>query len=94
MITRRKTSSLHCGYYSAAVDSCSRSVTLRARHIDPIAKPGCTGWKRCSGCSRRSLVETVMYRYKKSTAGVSGALPNSAGNVLNQITNLGMPVSA
>ena len=57
---------LRCGHYSAAVDGCSAptAVTLRDRHVQTIAKHGRTSCLRSSGYSRRSLVETAMYRYK------------------------------
>ena len=37
-------------------------------HLAAIAEHGRIAWQRSSGYSRRSLVETAMYRYK--TAGV------------------------
>jgi hypothetical protein len=59
-------------------------------------------WKRSSGYNRRSSVETAMFRYKTVIGRRLHArvLPNQrieanvGGNVLNQMTGLGMPVSA
>ena len=40
------------------------TTTQRDQHIATIAKHGRMGWQRRSGYSRRSLVETAMFRYK------------------------------
>jgi hypothetical protein len=62
---------------------------------------GRIAWQRSSGYSRRSLVETVMYRYKTIIGRRLHArtLRNQrtevkiACNVLNRITWLGKPVT-
>jgi len=40
------------------------ATTQRDRHLAAIARHGRIAWQRSSGYSRRSLVETAMYRYK------------------------------
>jgi Transposase DDE domain len=40
------------------------TTTQRDRHLAAIAEHGRIAWLRSSGYSRRSLVETAMYRYK------------------------------
>src|SRR6185312_2913941 len=59
------------------------------------------GWQRSSGYNRRSLAETAAYRYKTIIGRRLHArtLPSQRTeakigcNVLNQMTNLGMPVT-
>ena len=76
-------------------------TTQRDEHLRTIAEHGRLGWQRRSGYSRRSLVETAMYRYKTIIGRRLHArtLPNQKTeaklgcNVLNRMTNLGMPVS-
>jgi hypothetical protein len=70
-------------------------------HLETIARHGRIGWQRSSGYSRRSRVETAMYRYKTIIGRRLHArtLPNQKTeakigcNVLNRMTSLGMPVS-
>jgi hypothetical protein len=77
------------------------TTTQRERHIEAIGKHGRIGWQRSSGYNRRSLVETAVYRYKTIIGRRLHArtLPNQRTeakigcNVLNQMTELGMPVS-
>jgi hypothetical protein len=60
--------------------------TLRDRHLEMINQHGRTGWQRCLGYNRRSLVETAMYRYKTIVGRRLGArtLPNQRpGQVRN-----------
>src|ERR1019366_5472780 len=45
---------------STAVSS-KGPATQRDKHLETIARHGRIGWKRSSGYSRRSLVETAMY---------------------------------
>ncbi len=77
------------------------TTTQRDRHLAAIAEHGRIAWQRSSGYSRRSLVETAMYRYKTIIGRRLHAriLPNqqteakTACNVLNRMTWLGMPVT-
>ena len=77
------------------------TTTQRDRHLAAIAEHGRIDWQRSSGYSRRSLVETAMYRYKTIIGRRLHAriLPNqqteakTACNVLNRMTWLGMPVT-
>lgn len=76
-------------------------TTQRDRHLAAIAEHGRIAWQRSSGYSRRSLVETAMYRYKTIIGRRLHAriLPNQrteakiACNVVNRMTCLGMPVT-
>jgi transposase len=85
---------------STAVSSETAS-TQRDKHLEMIARHGRIGWQRRSGYSRRSRVETAMYRYKTIIGRRLHArtLPNQKTeakigcNVLNRMTSLGMPVS-
>jgi len=85
---------------STAVVSES-GTTRRDEHLRTIEKHGRIGWQRHSGYCRRSLVETVMFRYKTISGRCLHArtLPNqktearSGSAVLNRMTNLGMPIS-
>ena len=78
------------------------TTTQRDQHIATIAKHGRMGWQRRSGYSRRSLVETAMFRYKTIIGRRLHArnLPNQRTeakigcSVLNRMTALGMPASA
>jgi transposase len=73
----------------------------RDEHLRMIEKHGRLGWQRRSGYSRRSLVETAMYRYKTIIGRRLHArtLPSQQTeaklgcNILNRMTSLGMPVS-
>jgi hypothetical protein len=66
-----------------------------------ITRHGRIGWQQRSGYSRRSRVETAMYRYKTIIGRRLHArtLPNQKTeakigcNVLNRMARLGMPVS-
>jgi hypothetical protein len=77
------------------------TTTQRDRHLAAIAEHGRIAWQRSSGYSRRSLVETAMYRYKTIIGRRLHAriLPNQrteakiACNVVNRMTCLGMPVT-
>ena len=77
------------------------TTTPRDRHLAAIAKHGRIGWQRSSGYNRRSLAETAVYRYKTIIGRRLRArtLPNPRTeakmgcNFLNQMTNLGMPVT-
>ena len=85
---------------STAVSSETAS-TQRDKHLEMIARHGRIGWQRRSGYSRRSRIETAMYRYKTIIGRRLHArtLPNQKTeakigcNVLNRMTSLGMPVS-
>jgi hypothetical protein len=77
------------------------SATQRDRHIAAIEELGRIGWQHRSGCNRRSLVETAVYRY---TTVVGRRLhartpPNqrteakNGCSVLNRMTTLGMPAT-
>jgi hypothetical protein len=76
-------------------------TTQRDRHLAAIAEHGRIAWQRCSGYSRRSLVETAMYRYKTIIGRRLHAriLPSQrteakiACNVVNRMTSLGMPLT-
>jgi hypothetical protein len=76
-------------------------MTQRDDHLRSIQQHGRIGWQRRSGCGRRSLVETAMYRYKTIIGRRFHArsLPNQrteakiACNALNRLTGLGMPIS-
>jgi hypothetical protein len=71
------------------------------QHLQTIAKHGRINWQHSSRYCRRSLVETAMYRYKTIIGRCLRArtLPNQQTeakigcNVLNRMTDLGMPVS-
>jgi hypothetical protein len=77
------------------------TTTQRDRHLATIAEHGRMAWQRSSGYSRRSLVETAIYRYKTIIGRRLHAriLRNQrteakiACNVLNWMTWLGMPVT-
>ena len=77
------------------------TTTPRDRHLAAIAEHGRIAWQRSSGYSRRSLVETAMYRYKTIIGRRLHAriLPSQrteakiACNVVNRMTWLGMPVT-
>jgi hypothetical protein len=77
------------------------AISQRDHHLRTIAEHGRIGWQRSCGYCRRSLVETAMDRYKTIIGRRLHAwtLPNQqteakiGGNVLNQMTSLGMPVS-
>jgi hypothetical protein len=77
------------------------SAIQRNRHLEAIAKHGRMAWQRSSGYNRRSLVETAVYRYKTIIGRRLHArtLPNQRTkakigcNILNRMTDLGMPVS-
>ena len=85
---------------STAVPS-ETPTSQRNRHLQMITEHGRINWQRSSGYGRRSLVETAMYRYKTIIGRRLQArtLPNQQTeakigcNVLNRMTNLGMPVS-
>src|SRR6202790_5197460 len=76
-------------------------TTRRDVHLRTIEKHGRIGWQRRSGYCRRSLVETAMFRYKTIIGRRLHArtLPNQKTEarigceVLNRMSNLGMPVS-
>ncbi len=77
------------------------TTTQRDGHLAAIAEHGRIAWQSSSGYSRRSLVETAMYRYKTIIGRRLHAriLTNQrteakvACNVLNQMTWLGMPIT-
>jgi transposase len=77
------------------------ATTQRDRHIAEIAKHGRLGWQRRSGYTRRSLVETGMYRYKTIVGRRLHARirPNQRTEakigctVINRMTGLGMPAT-
>ena len=85
---------------STAVAS-EAGTTPRDQHLQVIGRHGRLSWQRSSGYSRRSLVETAMYRYKTIIGRRLHArsLPNQrieakiGCNVLNNMTSLGMPIS-
>src|ERR1700676_229348 len=85
---------------STAVMSES-GTTRRDAHLRTIERHGRVGWQRRSGYCRRSLVETAMFRYKTIIGRRLHArtLPNQKTEarigceVLNRMSNLGMPVS-
>ena len=41
------------------------TTTQRDRHLEAIGKHGRISWQRSSGCNRRSLVETAVYRLRQ-----------------------------
>jgi transposase len=77
------------------------TTSQRDRHLSEIERYGRIGWQRRSGYTRRSLIETAMYRYKTVVGRRLQArtLPNQRTeakvgcNVLNRMTGLGMPTS-
>jgi hypothetical protein len=85
---------------STAVPS-ETPTSQRDRHLQTITERGRINWQRSSGYGRCSLVETAMYRYKTIIGRRLQArtLPHQQTeakigcNVLNRMTNLGMPVS-
>ena len=78
---------------STAVSSETAS-TQRDKHLETIARHGRIGWQRSSGYSRRSLVETAMYRYKTISMGVPAQIRyktiplvyQSVANLLNWVS--------
>jgi hypothetical protein len=66
-----------------------------------IANNGSTAWKQDSGYSKRSLAETAMFRFKKSTGAdlMSREFQNQIAEaiikskILNRFTQIGMPES-
>jgi hypothetical protein len=85
----------------ATAVSSHATTTQRDRHLAAKAEHGRIAWQRSSGYSRRSLVETAMYRCKTIIGRRLHAriLPNQrteakiACNVVNRMTCLGMPVT-
>ena len=77
------------------------ATSQRDQHIAMIAQQGRIAWQRRSGYTRRSLVETAVYRYKTIIGRRLRArnLPNQRTeakigcNALNRMTRLGMPVT-
>jgi hypothetical protein len=75
--------------------------SLRDRHIQMIQEKGRRGWERAVGYGKRSLVETVMFRYKTLIGptlrarkfGAQQVEARMACAVINRMTQLGMPVS-
>jgi hypothetical protein len=73
----------------------------RDRHIQTIQGKGRRGWERAVGYGKRSLVETAMFRYKTLIGPTLRArtLPAQRTEarvdccVINQMTQLGMPLS-
>jgi transposase len=78
------------------------TATQRDKHLTTIAEHGRMSWQRSSGYNRRSLVETAMFRDKTvigrrlhaRTLSNQRTEAKVGCNVLNQMTGLGMPVSA
>jgi hypothetical protein len=76
-------------------------TTRRDAHLRTIEKHGRVGWQRRSGYCRRSLVETAMFRYKTiigrrlhaRTLSNQKTEARIGCDVLNRMTNLGMPIS-
>src|SRR6202035_69137 len=76
-------------------------TTRRDEHLRTIERHGRIGWQRRSGYSRRSLVETAMFRYKTiiarrlhaRTLSNQKAEARTGCAVLNRMTSLGMPIS-
>ena len=85
---------------STAVPS-ETAAMQRDQHLATIAKYGRIGWQRSSAYSRRSQVETAMYRYKTiigrrlhaRTPSTQRIEAKIGCNVINQMTSLGMPIS-
>ena len=79
----------------------STGMRQRNRNIRSIRKRGRRAWKRESGYSRRSLVETTMYRYKsilgrgmRARSLTGQRLEARLGRrILNRMAQLGMPDS-
>ena len=77
------------------------TTTQRDQHLAMIDEHGRMGWQRRSGYNQRSLVETAMFRYKTIIGRRLHArtLPNQRTeaqigcNILNRMTDLGMPAS-
>ena len=75
--------------------------TPRDRHIAMVAAKGRMGWQAATGYGRRSLVETMMMRYKviigrtlrARTLPAQKVEARVACKVINRMTGLGMPVS-
>jgi hypothetical protein len=73
----------------------------RDQHLVMIANHGRMNWQRASGYNRRSLAETGVYRYKTiigrrlhaRTLANQRVEAKIGCNVLNQMAELGMPVS-
>jgi len=73
----------------------------RDESLRSISRNGKTGWKTSSGYSKRSLVETAMFRFKKSMGAelkgrelenqISEAIIKS--KILNRFAQIGMPES-
>lgn len=85
---------------STAVAS-EAGTTSRDQHLQAIATHGRLSWQRSSGYSRRSLVETAMYRYKTiigrrlhaRTLPTQRTEAKIGCNILNRMSSLGMPIS-
>jgi hypothetical protein len=77
------------------------ATNQRDQHVALIAQHGRIGWQRRSGYNRRSLTETVIYRYKAIIGRrlCARSLLNQRTeakigcNALNRMTRLGMPVT-
>jgi hypothetical protein len=76
-------------------------TTQRDAHLRMIEKHGRMGWQRRTGYRRRGLVETAMFRYKiiigrrlhVRTLSNQKTDARIGCEVLNRMTNLGMPIS-
>lgn len=75
--------------------------SLRDRHIQVIQEKGRRGWEKAVSYGKRSLVETMMFRYKTligpklraRTIARQKTEARMACSVINRMTQLGMPVS-
>ena len=85
-----------------ATSVADETIAQRDRHLAMIDERGRMGWQRRSGYNQRSLVETAMFRYKtiigrklQARTLLNQKVEAKIGcNVLNRMTELGMPVSA
>ena len=79
---------------NAGVDSDQRD-----KNVEQIASHGRRHWQKASGYTRRSLVETAVWRFKNEFGGAlsSRSMPaqvtevHIACSILNTMTKLGMP---
>jgi transposase len=82
-------------------DTAETAPTQRDRHLRMIAAIGRMGWQKAVGYGKRSLVEVAMLRYKTligrrlhaRTLPTQKTEAKVACQVLNIMTDLGMPVS-
>ena len=81
--------------------NCKSPPLIRDEVIRAVRQLGCAEWKKQNGYHRRSLAETMMFRFKKQFGDNLHAITFERQateafikcNIINKITSLGMPSS-